>query len=158
MKKRILIAALSLFVSTTLFSTSTSINAIENISSDNTYTEYFDDGSYIVVTITESETQSRSSTKDGTKTSTYYGANGDICWTYSVNGSFSYNGTSSSCTSVSDSYSIKNSSWHIDSHSCSRSGNTAYGNVTMDYKFIGITTKSVSDSVTLVCSPNGSLS
>lgn len=120
--------------------------------------EYFDDGSYAVITITEDINNSRASVKSGTKTYTYSNSDGETQWTYKITGTFSYTGSSSTCTAVSDSYTISNDNWHMSSHSCSKSGNKASGTVTMKYKVLGITTKTVSKDVSLTCSATGVLS
>ena len=121
-------------------------------------TEYYDDGTYAVITITEEAGNSRATTKKASKNYTYKNSDGDILWTYKITGTFSYTGSSSTCTAVSDSYTISNSSWHMDSHSTSRSGNTAYGTVTMKYKVLGVTFNTVSKDLSLTCSATGVLS
>ena len=120
--------------------------------------EYFDDGSYLVTTITEETTNSRANTKTGSKTTIYKNSDGNTSWTYSITGTFSYTGSSSTCTAVSDSYTISNDNWHMSSHSCSKSGNTAYGTVTMKYKVLGITTSTITRDLSLSCSATGTLS
>lgn len=121
------------------------------------YTEYYDDGSYTVITITEYILASTPSLKQGSKTYNH-ASSGNTVWSYTINGTFSYDGSSSSCTSISDSYTINNNSWHLNSHYCWKIGNTAYGSVTMDYKVLGITTNSVTRDISLSCSANGTLS
>lgn len=120
--------------------------------------EYFDDGSYLVTTLTEETANSRANTITGNKTYTYSGANGVTEWTYKITGTFSYTGSSSTCTAVSDSYTISNDKWHMSSHSCSKSGNTAYGTVTMKYKVLGITANTITRNISLSCSASGTLS
>ena len=121
--------------------------------------EFFDDGSYAVITITETSNNTKATTKTGSKKYTYKNSEGDTQWEYIVTGTFSYNyGVSSTCTNVSDSYSIVNDNWHMYSHSCYKSGNTAYGNVTMKYKVFGFTTDTVKASPTLTCNIYGVLS
>ncbi|MBO5343433.1 MAG: hypothetical protein J6A57_03195 [Ruminococcus sp.] len=131
------------------------VNEEKTISSS---VEYFDDGSCLVTTITEEITNSRASTKTGNKTTTYRDADGNALWAYKITGTFSYTGSSSSCTAVSDSYAIYNDDWHMSSHSCSKSGNTAYGTVTMKRKFLGVTTDTITKNVSLSCSASGTLS
>lgn len=121
------------------------------------YTEYYPDGSYSVITITKRSTTAKATVVEGSKSYNHV-VFGSTVWTYTVNGTFSYNGSSSSCTSVSDSYTISNSNWHLNSRYHWKSGNTAYGSVTMDKKILGITTDSVTHDLTLSCSANGTLS
>ncbi len=46
----------------------------------------------------------------------------------------------------------------MDSHSCWRSGNTAYGTVTMKYKTLGVTIQTITKDISLSCDSNGNLS
>lgn len=146
-------AAMSIICSCNSFSTKAATPDVKTTS----YTEYYDDGSYTVITITEYILASTTSVKQGSKTYNHV-SSGNTVWSYTINGTFSYDGSSSSCTSVSDSYTINNNSWHLNSHYCWKSGNTAYGSVTMDYKILGITTNSVTRDISLSCSANGTLS
>lgn len=157
MKKNIFIS-LILTIAVMISCFSMPVHAAEEEITTSTVVEYFDDGSYIVTTITEEVNNTRATTKTGSKTSTYKNSDGEIQWTYKVTGTFSYTGSSSTCTAVSDSYSISNNNWHMSSHSCSKSGNTANGTVTMKYKVLGITTDTVTRNVTLTCSATGVLS
>ncbi|WP_303804670.1 hypothetical protein [Ruminococcus flavefaciens] len=122
------------------------------------YYEYYNDGSYSIITIYEHNNSQKANQTSGIKNTIYYNSSNEKQWEYEINGFFNYTGSSSTCTSVSDSYSIFNNNWHINSHSCWKSGNTAYGSVTMDYKLFGITINSVSKSLNLSCSPSGVLS
>ncbi len=122
------------------------------------YTEYYSDGSYAVITITEDAVNAKASTKSAQKSYNYHNNAGESLWTYTLSGTFTYNGTTSSCTSVYDSYTIENSNWHLDSRSCYKSGKSAYGSVTMKYKVLGITTKTVSQDLTISCSAGGVIS
>ncbi len=126
---------------------------------ENTTIEYLEDGSYITTTITQT-TISRSTTTStaGTKTYTYYDSDDEKQWSYSIRGVFHYTGTSSSCVSVTDSYTITNDYWSMYGHSCSYSGKTAKGNITMRKKVLGIVTKTIDEEITLTCSATGVLS
>ncbi len=157
MKKNIFVS-LILTIAVMMSCFSMPVYAAEEKITISTVVEYFEDGSYAVITITEEVNNSRATTKSGTKTYTHKNSDGETQWTYKVTGTFSYTGSSSTCTAVSDSYTISNDNWHMSSHSCSKSGNTANGTVTMKYKVLGITTKTVSDNVTLTCSATGVLS
>ena len=121
------------------------------------YTEYYNDGSYSIFTIIEHPTDLSRSTKNGSKTCQHV-VSGSTVWEYTIEASFTYTGSSSSCTSVSDSYTIYNSNWHLNSRYHWKSGNTAYGSVTMDHKILGVTVDSVTRDISLSCSANGTLS
>lgn len=124
----------------------------------NTSVEYFDDGSYLIMTTTEIINYSRASVKTGSRTISHKDSDGTTLWTYKITGTFSYTGSTSTCTAVSDSYTISNDNWHMSSHSCSKSGNTANGTVTMKYKVLGITANTITRNISLSCSATGTLS
>lgn len=158
MYKKILIPLIMIIMVVGCFPASAA--AAEVQASENTTIEYFDDGSYTVITITQAPIGRETTTTStaGSKTATHYDANDKVTWTYTITAVFHYTGTSSECVSVSDSYSIKNDSWSMYSHSCSYSGNVATGNVTMKYKVLGVEIKTVSKKITLTCSATGKLS
>ena len=118
---------------------------------------YFEDGSYVIERIMDFQSRA-SGTKTGAKEATYYESSGTAVWKAVLNGTFSYTGSSSSCTASSVSITIYNSSWYTISKSASKSGNTAYGSVTMGYKMLGITVNEISKNLSLTCDANGNLS
>ena len=120
--------------------------------------EYFDDGSYIVTTITEEPAVSfarAAGTKTASKTATYKSSSGASLWSVTVTGTFSYNGSSAKCTSSSVSANSYSSLWKINSKSASKSGASASATATAKY-YDSSTYKSL--SVTLTCKANGVLS
>lgn len=157
MKKNIIIS-LIMTIAVFISCFSMPVNAAEEDNIVSTSIEYFEDGSYLITTITEEISNTRATTKTGTKTSTYKNSDGEALWVYRVTGTYSYTGTSSTCTSVYDSYNIYDDYWKLSSKSCSKSGNTAYGNVTMKYIVSGNLLNTVSDSLSLTCSATGVLS
>lgn len=123
--------------------------------------EYFDDGSYIVTTITESSSilTRASGSKTASKTSKYYSSSGSALWSVTVTGSFSYTGSSAKCTSSSVSANSYSSLWKINSKSASKSGATAKATAkAYQYDSNGKYITSVTKTVGLTCSINGSLS
>ncbi len=127
------------------------------ISDDTVNTIYLDDGAYIIVTIYENGSRA-SGTKSGTARYDYYASDGDKEWTATLNGTFTYNGTSATCTSSSCSVSISNSAWYLISKSASKSGNTATASVNMGRKILGVTTDKEYIDLSLSCDANGNLS
>ena len=124
---------------------------------EQTVITYFDDGSYIDEKI--SVVQSRASgTTSGTKDATYYGSGGSAEWKATLTGTFTYTGSSATCTASSISVTIYDSDWYTSSKSASKSGNSANGSVTMGKKLLGVTVSTVSKDVTLKCDANGNLS
>lgn len=124
---------------------------------ENTVVTYFDNGSYIVEKV--SVVQSRASgTTSGTKEATYYGSGGSAEWKATLTGTFTYTGSSATCTASSISVAIYDSAWYVSSKSASKSGNTAYGTVSMGKKLLGVTVSNVSKDLSLKCDANGNLS
>lgn len=115
------------------------------------------DGSYYTVTIQESVNRA-SGTKTGNKTKTYYNSDGVAQWKLVVTGTFSYNGSSATCTASSSSVTILDSSWYTISKSATKSANTATANANMGKKVLGVTTTKIPATVTLSCDANGNLS
>ena len=124
--------------------------------------EYFDDGSYIVTTITEEPAVSfarATSTKTASKTATYKSSSGASLWSATVTGTFSYNGSSAKCTAVTGRASSNSSYWKVSSLSCSKLNTLASATATSkQYDTSWAITRSVSRTVTLSCSASGKLS
>ena len=124
--------------------------------------EYFDDGSYIVTTITEEPAVSfarATSTKTASKTATYKSSSGASLWSVTVTGTFSYNGSSAKCTAVTGKASSNSSYWKVSSPSCSKLNASASATaIGKQYNTSGAITRSVSRTATLSCSASGKLS
>ena len=118
---------------------------------------YFQDGSYIIDEIKINKGRA-SGAINGSRTKSYYDADGNLEWKAVLNGSFAYTGSSATCTSSSVSVTIYDSAWYTISKSATKSGNTASASVTMGYKLLGITTNRVTVTPTLSCDANGNLS
>lgn len=135
----------------------TSVSASEVTQKTETTIEYLENGDCIKTYITYYETNSRATTKSGSKTKEYQNSSGETLWSVTVTGTFSYDGTTSSCTKVSHSAVAYSSGWSIKSSSSSKSGNTATADATATYKLLLIS-KDYSMTVSLSCSPQGVLS
>lgn len=126
-----------------------------------TTTEVLDDGSYIettIETVSSINLFSATSTKSGKRTSTYKDSSGKIYWSVTVNGSFSYNGSSSKCTSSAISTTCPSKLWKLSNKSSSKSGATATASVVAKRYTNGTITKTIKRSVSLTCSKTGKLS
>lgn len=123
------------------------------------YIEYLEGGEYIVITIEEDYSSMFSTiSKNGSKTFYYYNANDEVVWSAKLSGTFTYTGSSATCTASSITHSSNNSNWRIVSSNASKSGNTAIGEITAKSYFAGICVKTVEETITLSCSANGTLS
>ena len=114
--------------------------------------EQYENGAYAVVTVYD-DTIARAGTKTGHKDYKYY-VSGSLAWTYTVHGSFSYNGSSASCTAASATCDIRDSGWKLTSNEAYPSGSAAVAKGTMRRSSDG---REVYPKVTLTSTPNGVL-
>lgn len=134
-----------------------SFHAFAATAEDNDDIIYFDDGSYIVIEISSIDTRA-SSIKRGSKTYTYKGNDGIEEWRAVLYGTFTYTGSSATCTASSCSVSITDTDWYEVSKTVSKSGASAIVDLTMGRKLLGITVKKQAVNITLTCDANGNLS
>lgn len=128
-----------------------------NAAGNNIETIYFQDGSYLVTEIITNGSRA-SGNVTGSKPSAYYDSEGVIQWRVTLTGSFTYNGSSATCTSSSANVTIYDSTWYTISKTTGKSGNTATASVTMGKKAVGVTVAKVPISMTLECDADGNLS
>lgn len=117
---------------------------------------YFEDGSFLTVTVRTRNTRSSGSVS-GDKVYSFDTGSG-VKWEAVLSGSFTYTGSSAKCTSSSVSVSVYDSAWYTVSKSASKSGSSATGSVTMGRKAGGVTVDKVPISLKLTCDSNGNLS
>lgn len=111
------------------------------------------DGYYLIAETFQSGARAPKSVS-GSKPYTCYDSAGTALWKVTLYGTFTYTGSSATCTASSISTTIYDSSWSTGSKSASKSGNKATGSATMKKS----TVKSVPVSLSLSCSASGSLS
>ena len=151
--KRFLSIALLITIFITLLPFNT--NALSNTLANDII--YLDDGSYITIELTWSEARA-SGTKTGSKTHRYYNSNGVEEWKAVLRGTFTYTGSSATCTAASCDVTITNTNWYVVSKSATKSGNAAVGELTMGRKFLGITVDKETINMRITCDANGNLS
>lgn len=117
---------------------------------------YLEDG-YITVTLECMESRAANS-KTGSKTYTFTGNNGNEEWKAVLRGTFTYTGTSATCTAANCDVTITNTAWYVVSKNPYKSGNSAVCDLTMGRKFLGITVSKENVSMRLTCDANGNLS
>jgi len=129
-------------------------------------TIYYNDGSYAVITTTVQTSsianqmskadsnlaKSSSSAKSASKTYDYYDKYYKKVWTFTTEGTFTYNGTTAKAIRSSCSASA-NSGWKCTKKTSKCSGATVTGNAT--FRLDGVSKKA---TVKLTCSANGSIS
>lgn len=117
----------------------------------------FEDGSYVIIKVTENPMRA-SGSKSGNKEYTFYDSNGTAHWKATLHGSYSYTGSSAKCTSSSMDVAIYKNGWSVLSKSSSKSGNTASGYANMGEKVLGVIVREIPVSLSLTCDANGNLS
>ena len=118
---------------------------------------YLEDGSYITVELTWQQARA-ANTRNATKTYTCTASNGSEQWRAVLRGTFTYNGTTASCTAASCDVTISDSAWYIVSKTAGPEGNAAVGALTMGRKILGITVSEESVDMRITCDPNGNVS
>lgn len=113
----------------------------------------YQDGTYAEITTTVYGTLVRTSSQCAEKAYVYKTAGGTKLFTYTLKACFSYDGSSSSCTSASASANIHKDGWNVISHDEHYSGNIAYGNASFSAP-----SESKNVSLTLTCDKNGNIS
>lgn len=165
MKKAVSIISVILMImlfSTTAFAHDSTQNTPEV--STNSFTEYFSDGSYTITTIRESNGDRNgghllaSQSKFGSKEVSFYDTDGVKQWTVTIEGTFSYNGSSAICVSATASYFVYGNSWKVTSAVASKAGSTAIGDFVVKQYTLGIPFQTEKPTVKLYCSASGVLS
>lgn len=122
--------------------------------------KYISDDYYVETIIEEYSitTYSSTSTVKGAKTDNIRNSNNDIIATFKITGTFTYDGSTAQCTAASHSSTINDSAWAFTFKSANRLTNRAIGQYAMQCTQYGTVVQTISDTVTLTCSPNGTLS
>lgn len=155
--KRISALLLSLLMIFALSVNSFAVAGTDDVSAE-TNTVCFEDGSYMVTEIITENTARATQTKSGSKNISFYNSDDVIQWSATLKGTFSYTGSSATCTASSITYTIYDSKWKIPTATASKSGNTATGHVVAKSYFLGVPVKTVERDITLTCSATGTLS
>lgn len=109
-----------------------------------------------VLTVYEVSAQTRDAQSiSASKEVTAKNSAGNVVATFTLHGTFSYDGSSATCTSASYSKSIVNNTWSFTSARAWANANKANGSYTLTRSTNGQT---VSDNVTITCSPTGKIS
>ena len=131
-------------------------NAMSNVEEHTEYI-YFEDGSYLKISITSIETRSLGS-RSGSKKMEYTNSNGEILWYAILRGNFTYDGTIAVCNSSSCDVVINASNYEIVSKTVGKRSNYAYVNLTIGLRLLGVLINEENYSLTLSCSKDGILS
>ena len=132
-------------------------NAIAANEVETTETIWYDDGSYMEITVQKSLSRV-ANTVSGSKTFTFYGNDGGVEWKAKLSATFAYSGAWYTCTTASCNVTIYDSSWYEISNSTSRGSNNAYAYLTMGRRVLGVTVERPQYTIQLTCDSNGNLS
>ncbi len=160
--KRFLSLALALIC--LLFATIQTVSAenelvIANNTETNSYTEYYEDGSYVVTTICQSVTP-RSSTyiQVSEKKVEMYNSSDELQWRYKFIARFDVvEGVSVECIESTYTSDIYVDSWSLTAHNNYYSGNTAYATATYKKKVLFITTNTHDIDLDTTCDVYGNI-
>ena len=125
--------------------------------------EYLEDGSCIITTIDETISSGGdfslcSKTVTKSKIMKYRDTDGTICWDLIVTGTFTYDGKTSKCTSVSSNSHSYDNRWHLTGRTATKEGSTAHTSVVAK-RYDGDTLKeTLNYTLSLTCSPTGTFS
>ena len=85
-------------------------------------------------------------------------SSGTTLWSVSIKATYSFDGTSATCTSCTPSAKSYNSAWTIQSVKSSKSGNSATATAVARYTGLFGITEDYTKSVTMTCNANGEVS
>ena len=108
--------------------------------------------------ITYARPDGAKATASGQKTKSYKNSSGVVLWSVTVYGSFTYTGSSATCTSATRSTACPSSAWSIVSSSSMRSGNTATATARAKHTDSNGNVSYTTLTVSLSCSASGTLS
>lgn len=159
MKKRIL----AVFMILSMLSTSLIAVNAQAIEDDAAEVIYFDDGSYLQISAVRTvETQSNTRatlTTVGEKDMTFVNGDGEVEWTYTLTGYFTYTpGLTSACVDAAYTSDIYDSAWSFSNGSAVTSGNTAYGYGSYVKKILFVTIDQYDINISISCDTYGNLS
>lgn len=164
MKKIITLFTLVTFTLGILYPSSTVAAQTAFIFSSQTETILLENGDYLETTIIDTpifssgiSTFSTAKTVTKTKTTRYKNQSGATLWSVSIKATFTYNGSTSKCTSYSHSTTCPSKTWKIKSVSSSKNGNSATAKAIATH-FLDTISKDFTKSVTIRCSKNGTVS
>lgn len=162
MKKLLSACIVSILFFTSTFSISANETTMPPAQSYSYVEEVYADGSYWAITIEEISSSSltrATQTKQASKTNKYVDANGKVLWSVTVTGTFTYNGSSATCTKSAVSTLDASVNWTVTNEKAWKLGATAYASAQGNEIYVaGIVFRTINKQVALTCSPTGKLS
>ena len=124
---------------------------------EDTETIWYDDGSYMEITVEKSRARV-ANVVSGSKTYTFYGNDGGAEWKAKLSATFAYSGGWYTCTTANCDVTIYDNDWYVVSNSTIRSSNNAVTNLTMGRRVLGVTVEKPQYTIKITCDSNGNLS
>lgn len=118
----------------------------------------YDDGSTLTIEVTNCIMRGAVTPQTGQKTYTYRNSEGTAQWKAVLTGTFTCTGSSATCTASSCDVTIFNANWRVASKTTAKNGNIARASLTMELRYLGVTTNSKSISMKLTCDGQGNFS
>lgn len=160
--------ALSLFLSLLMQQAMPAKAAVQSdLNKDNTVIEYFDNGDYLVTTLSDEPTfnaksgislLSEPTTVTKSKTIKRYNSSNKVLWYLKVTGTFTYGHGYAQCTKSVATAKSYDSLWKLTGKKASKAGNVASAYVTANLYMTFLSTKPVriiKQTLTLECSTTG---
>ena len=115
------------------------------------------DGGYLIIEVSSESSITRATTSTS-KTCSRYDENDEIQWKATLNGVFTYDGITASCTSSSCTITIYKSSWYTISKTAWKEANSAKATCEMGWKLLGVTVNRETIDLSLTCDRYGKVS
>ena len=118
----------------------------------------FDNGSREETTVLQYASDPARGVITGEKIKNHYSQSRELVWRVKLTGSFTYNGTTSSCTEAHTEIYFYKSGWSVVSENTTHSGNTASTSVILGKNVLGVTMPGAYVNLSLSCDKDGNLS
>lgn len=128
-----------------------------NAEASSTTVEWLEDGSRIETTIVVQDSRA-AGTKTASKIQRRIDNSGNVDVEMTLTATFTYDGTTAKATSASVSATIYDSSWSVDYKYTTRASNTATATVKLSLTTLGIVVSEATHTITLTCTPDGTIS
>ena len=99
----------------------------------------------------------KTDTASNTKYLRYYDSKGALLWTAYLTATFQYNGKKAVCKEATLTAENKDSDWTLEEKQTEMSGATAKDTVTFRQHKLGVSLKTITRTLTLVCDKNGNI-
>ena len=117
-----------------------------------------EDGSRDIITILAYDTGRTTNTITGSVIRDNYSSENELVWRVKLTGTFTYDGTTSSCTDAYTTITFYKSGWSVLAENTGHTGCTASTNVMLGKNVLGVVLHAATVNLTLTCDKDGNLS